>query len=71
VLDKGKGHGHVGFVSIVSPDGQTITSVEGDTNAAGSSTGDAVGEHLWSPRDGGRGRLVGYLHLGVDVSPVA
>lgn len=64
VLDKGKGRGHVGFVLNVSPDGQTITSVEPDTNASGSTTGDAWGERFWKPREGGRGRLVGYLNLG-------
>jgi len=61
VLDHGKGKGHVGFVSAVSPDGLTITTVEPDTNASGSTTGDAWGEHLWAPADGARGRLVGYL----------
>ena len=64
VLDKGKGKGHVGFVASVSPDGLTITTVEPDTNAAGSTTGDAWGEHLWAPADGARGRLVGYLVFG-------
>lgn len=56
-------HGHVGFVLAVSPDGKTITSVEPDTNAAGSTTGDAWGQHLWAPADGARGRLVGYLEF--------
>lgn len=59
-----KGRGHCGIVASVSPDGHTIRSVEGDTNAAGSSTGDSWGEHLWSPRDGVRGRLLGFLDLG-------
>lgn len=63
VLDKGKGRGHVGFVLAVSPDGQTLTTVEPDTNAAGSTTGDSWGQHLWKPSDGVRGRLVGYLEL--------
>jgi len=57
-------HGHCGFVEAVSPDGNEITTVEGDTNAAGSSTGDAVGRHVWTPSDGTRGRLLGYLSLG-------
>lgn len=58
-------HGHCGIVEEVTPDGQTITSLEGDTNAAGSSTGDAMGRHpMWTPRDGKRGRLVGYLDFG-------
>lgn len=58
-------HGHCGIVEAVTPDGQTITSVEGDTNAEGSSTGDAMGRHvMWTPRNGKRGRLVGYLEFG-------
>lgn len=64
VVDHGKGRGHCGIVATVSPDGQSITSIEGDTNAAGSSTGDAMGEHFWQPSEGARGRLVGYLELG-------
>lgn len=64
VLDRGKGRGHVGFVASVSPDGQSITSCEPDTNAAGSTTGDAWGERFWRPSDGVRGRLVGYLEMG-------
>ena len=64
IVDHGKGRGHCGIVSSVSPDSQTITSIEGDTSADGSRTGDAVGEHLWRPSDGARGRLVGYLELG-------
>lgn len=64
IVDHGQGRGHCGIVATVSPDGQSITSVEGDTNAAGSSTGDAMGEHFWKPSDGARGRLVGYLDLG-------
>lgn len=57
-------HGHCGIVESVSPDGRTITSVEGDTDAAGSSTGDAMGRHTWTPAAGARGRLLGYLELG-------
>ena len=57
-------HGHSGIVESVSPDGRAITSVEGDTDAAGSSTGDAMGRHTWTPSDGTRGRLLGYLELG-------
>lgn len=64
VLDKEKGRGHVGFVATVSPDGQTISSCEPDTNASGSTTGDAWGERFWRPRDGARGVLKGYLELG-------
>lgn len=57
-------HGHCGIVEAVSPDGKTITTIEGDTNAEGSSTGDAMGWHTWCPADGKRGRLLGYLELG-------
>ena len=57
-------HGHCGFVESCSPGGDVITTIEGDTNAAGSSTGDAVGRHVeWTPADGKRGRLLGYLAL--------
>lgn len=63
VLNKGKGRGHVGFVLAVSPDGKTLTTIEPDTNAAGSTTGDAWGQHLWQPGDGARGQLVGYLEF--------
>lgn len=57
-------HGHVGFVLAVSPDGQLITTVEPDTNAAGSTTGDAWGQHhMWKPSDGTRGQLVGYIEF--------
>lgn len=57
-------HGHTGIVESCTPDGQTITSVEGDTSADGSTTGDAMGRHTWTPSDGKRGRLLGYLELG-------
>ena len=53
-------HGHCGFVLSCSPGGDVITSIEGDTNATGSSTGDAVGRHVeWTPADGKRGRPTG------------
>lgn len=57
-------HGHCGIVESVTPDGQTITSVEGDTNADGSSTGDAMGQHTWTPSEEKRGRLLGYVDFG-------
>lgn len=56
-------HGHCGFVESCSPGGDQVTTIEGDTNAAGSSTGDAVGRHTWTPGDGKRGRLLGYLAM--------
>ncbi|HXU23049.1 MAG TPA: CHAP domain-containing protein [Tepidiformaceae bacterium] len=55
--------GHCGIVEAVSPDGQAITTIEGDTNAQGSATGDAMGRHTWTPADGKRGKLLGYLEL--------
>lgn len=65
VLDRGQGRGHVGFILAVSPDGKTLTTVEPDTSSATlSATGDAWGQHLWSPADGARGMLAGYLNLG-------
>lgn len=54
-------HGHCGFVESCSPGGDVITTIEGDTNAQGSSTGDAVARHTWTPASGARGRLLGYL----------
>ena len=63
VLSKGGGHGHVFFCESVSPDGLTVTTIEGDTSADGSFTGDAVGQHTWSPADGKRGHLLGWLDL--------
>ena len=56
-------HGHTGIVESASPDGKTITTIEGDTNAEGSSTGDAMGRP-WTPADGKRGKLLGYLEFG-------
>ena len=64
IVDHGKGRGHCGIIQTASPDGQTISSIEGDTSADGSRTGDAVGEHLWKPSEGARGKLVGYLNFG-------
>jgi len=68
VLDTGDpgGFGHVGIVELVTPDGDTIVSLEGNTNGAGSREGDQVAKHTWKPRDGKRGKLVGYLSLGPE-----
>jgi len=68
VLDTGDpgGFGHVGIVELVTPDGQTIVSIEGNTNAAGSREGDRVAKHAWKPGEGRRGRLMGYLSLGPE-----
>ena len=70
VLDTGDpgGFGHVGIVETVAPDGMTITTIEGNTNAAGSREGNCVARHeRWRPTDGKRGKLVGYLSLGPEV----
>lgn len=66
VLDTGDpgGFGHVGIVELVTPDGNTIVSIEGNTNMAGSREGDRVAKHTWKPRSGVRGTLIGYLSLG-------
>lgn len=69
VLDTGDpgGYGHVGIVEAVSPDGNTLTTIEGNTNGEGSREGNQVARHTWKPRDGKRGKLVGYLSLGPEV----
>jgi hypothetical protein len=61
VLDHGHGLGHVGIVELVTPDGETVVTIEGNTNAAGSREGDQVAKHTWRPSDSHRGALVGYL----------
>lgn len=65
VLNRGKGRGHVGIVEAVGPLAGQITSVEPDTNASFSTTGDAWGRHTWEPESGERGVLVGYYDFGV------
>lgn len=62
VLDHGQGLGHCGIVQAVSPGG-AVTTIEGNTNAAGSREGDCVATHVWDPRSGARGRLVAWLDL--------
>lgn len=66
VLDTGDpgGFGHVGIVESCSPAGDTVTTIEGNTNDAGSREGNAVARHTWKPKDGHRGALVGYLAFG-------
>ena len=63
VLDTGEegGAGHVGIVETVSPDGQAITSLEGNSGEAGEREGTKVVRHTWRPKDGKRGKLIGYL----------
>lgn len=39
IMDLGKGLGHTGLVIAVSPDGHTLTTVEGNTNDTGSREG--------------------------------
>lgn len=58
-------HGHCGIVETAWPDG-SVTSVEGDTSGAGSSTGDSWGRHTWNPADGRRGKLAGWFDFGVQ-----
>jgi hypothetical protein len=57
-------HGHTGIVESASPDGKTITTVEGDTSPDGQHNGDQMGRHTWKPADGKRGKLLGYLEFG-------
>lgn len=65
ILDTGApgGAGHGGIVGAVSPSGEKLWTIEGNSNAAGSREGDSVAQHTWSPRTGARGRLVGYLRF--------
>lgn len=75
VLDTGDpgGFGHVGIIELTTPDNETIVSLEGNTNGAGSREGDRVAKHTWKPRSGVRGTLVGYLsfspEVGIDALP--
>ena len=68
ILDRGHGHGHVGVVEVLGPLPGQITTVEPDTNASVSTTGDAWGRHTWEPGATGpdsRGTVVGYYDFGV------
>jgi hypothetical protein len=53
--------GHCGIVESCSPGGDEITTIEGDSNPDGSSTGDRMARHTWKPGEGKRGKLLGYL----------
>jgi hypothetical protein len=58
-------HGHAVMCELANDDG-TVTTVEGDTNAAGSSRGDAWGRHEnWDPASGARGTLLGWWDFGL------
>jgi len=72
VLDTGEpgGAGHVGIVETVSPAGDVITSVEGNSRGPGSATADCVATHKWKPKDGTRGKLLGYLSLEPGASAI-
>lgn len=67
VVEHDNGRGHVGIVELVTPDSQTIVSIEGNTNAAGSREGDQVAKHAWKPSEGRRGRLVGYINFSLSI----
>lgn len=75
VLDTGDpgGFGHVGIVEVVSPSGDLVVSIEGNTNDAGSREGNTVARHSWRPSEEKRGKLMGYLSfdptVGVDALP--
>jgi hypothetical protein len=64
-LDTGEpgGAGHTGIVETVSPDGNTIGSIEGNSGANGTREGIAVVRQTWKPRTGKRGRLIGFLRF--------
>lgn len=66
VLDTGDpgGFGHVGIVEIVTPSGDTIVTIEGNTGERGEREGTKVAKHTWKWGDGKRGKLVGFLALG-------
>jgi hypothetical protein len=59
-------HGHVVTCEYVGPLPGQVTTVEGDTNGAGSSTGDAAGRHSWEPASGDRGELLGWFDFGIQ-----
>jgi len=57
-------HGHVVQCESVGERGD-VTTVEGDTNADGSSTGDHAGRHTWNPAAGTRGEVMGWWDFGL------
>lgn len=63
VIDTGDpgGSGHVGIVELVTPDGQTVVSIEGNSSQPGYHSAEYVAKHTWRPADGRRGKLVGYI----------
>jgi hypothetical protein len=74
-IDHGGGLGHVCIVETVSPDGNVVTEISGNTydDATGSREGDRVARHTWDVR-GGRahgGRIVGFVDLCSDGAPAA
>jgi len=71
VIDTGApgGAGHVGIVEAVNPAGDLLTTLEGNGNEDGSREGTKVVRHQWRPRDGKRGRVVGYLQMIAAVIP--
>lgn len=67
ILKHKDGHsGHVVQCEYVGPLPGQVTTCEGDTNAAGSSTGDAAGRHSWEPDSGDRGELLGWFDFGLQ-----
>lgn len=66
-IDHGHGLGHVCIVETVSPDGNTVTEISGNTydDAAGSREGNCVARHTWDIRGGKAhgGRIVGFVDL--------
>jgi hypothetical protein len=70
VIDRGQGKGHIVICESLGPLPGQITSCEGDTNAAGSTTGDAAGRHLWEPDTGDRGTILGWFDFGNQPPPI-
>lgn len=66
ILDHGGGKGHAGIISKVNPDG-SLEWYSGNTNAAGSRTGDSL---LWKSGDLEKvhhGKVVGFVDLSVGL----
>ena len=70
ILKHKDGHsGHVVQCEYVGPLPGQVTTVEGDTDGSGSSTGDAAGRHTWEPDSGERGIVLGWFDWGISHLP--
>ncbi len=68
VLDHGGGNSHVGLVETCA-DGNVLTEVSGNTNAAGSREGNCVWCHNGQPEVSHGGTLLGYIYLDRAMQP--